>query len=279
MNVSCPAAAVDPRAPRLDPEVVDALVGEIGVARIHLHGRVDSTNEEGRRLARQGAPDRTLIVASEQTAGRGRRRRHWRSEPGGLYVTMIFRPRVGSFEFAVGLQLAAGIAVAEAITPFTPQAPDLLWPNDVLCRGQKVAGVLVESDMTGNRLDAYVCGIGINVAQPAALFGGELDGRAASLAMLSGEAASLDSVLLAVVRRLLHWDRLLRGEGIAPVIRRWSELGQATLAAESVEVETADGVISGAVSGLSERGGLLVRTGEGLREILTGELIRVRRRS
>ncbi len=275
-------AAVEPaesRALRLEPRVIEALTSDLGVAAIHLLGRVGSTNDEARRLGREGSPDYTLVVAAEQTAGRGRRRRHWCSGPGGLYLSLVLRPSVPSFEYAAGLQLAAGIAVAEALVPFVPEPAELLWPNDVLCRGQKIAGVLVESEVTADRLESVICGMGINVSQERTAFAGELAGRAASLAMLSRRNLTLDEVLLGVLCRLQHWDGTLRHRGLAPIIERWVRLGRATLSGARVDVQTAHGMLEGEAVGLSPRGGLLVKTDRGVEEVVTGELIRVRRRT
>ncbi|HEY8487291.1 MAG TPA: biotin--[acetyl-CoA-carboxylase] ligase [Limnochordales bacterium] len=125
---------------------------------------VGSTNDEARRLALQGAPEGTVVVADRQLRGRGRRGREWLSPPGGLWFSVVLRPQVCPSRAGL-LAMAAGLAVLRAASSLAPAAPlQLKWPNDVLAgEGGKLAGVLVELEGDHERIRHAVAGIGINM--------------------------------------------------------------------------------------------------------------------
>ena len=125
---------------------------------------VDSTNEEAKRQARQGAADKTLVWAAAQSAGRGRGGRSWSSPPGNLYLSLILRPdcparRAAELGFVAAVALEAALREVAGDLPFT-----LKWPNDVLLRGRKLAGILIEADsQNAATLDWLVLGVGVNL--------------------------------------------------------------------------------------------------------------------
>ena len=141
--------------------------------------KVGSTQDEALRWAKKGAPEGALVVAEEQTAGRGRRGRPWLS-PGGrsLYVSVVLRPRLSPAEASV-LATAAGLAVAEAVESVHHLPTGLKWPNDVVVDGRKIAGILVEATV-GVEFVAVV-GVGVNVSWPCGGFPAELAPRATSV--------------------------------------------------------------------------------------------------
>ena len=122
---------------------------------------IPSTMDEAARLAEQGAEEGTVVVAENQTAGRGRQGRTWVSRGGNLYFSIIFRPAPDVLPL---ISMLAGVAAARAIRRVTALDPRLKWPNDVMLHGKKVAGILVESVVRGDRADYAVLGIGINVS-------------------------------------------------------------------------------------------------------------------
>lgn len=135
-----------------------------------------STMDDARRMAREGAPDRWAIVADEQTAARGTHGRAWAAPKGGLYASFILR----SVPSPHLVTLALGNAVADVLEVAGVE-PRLKWVNDVLVGPRKVAGILVEGESTGPRLEFLVCGIGINVNGTADLLPAEVRGRATTL--------------------------------------------------------------------------------------------------
>lgn len=145
--------------------------------------RVDSTNAEALRRAVDGDAEGAVIVAEEQTAGRGRRGRAFFSPAGtGIYLSILLRPELPA-ERAHLLTCAAAVAVAEAIEACTGMDASIKWVNDVYCRGKKVAGILTEGsfDVEGGVLEHAVVGVGVNVRPPHAGFPAEISERAGSV--------------------------------------------------------------------------------------------------
>ncbi|MET0794868.1 MAG: biotin--[acetyl-CoA-carboxylase] ligase [Polyangiaceae bacterium] len=168
-----------------------------------------STNDNALLAARAGAPHGSLFVADEQTAGRGRRGNTWLAAPGeSLLFSVLLRPQLELPQVSA-LTLAIGLALRDAIAPLIAPLALLKWPNDLYVAGKKLAGVLVESQLQGDRLQAVVVGVGLNVATRE--FPAEIAARATSLALLG--AASLEREILlhellnAVARRVDAYQR------------------------------------------------------------------------
>ena len=144
------------------------LAQRLSLPRVELYERVTSTLDVAHELARDGAPAGTLVIAEEQTAGRGRAGRTWRSRPrSGLWLTLIEKPSdTAAIEL---LSLRVGMHVAPLLDRFTSAPVSLKWPNDLLVNGAKLAGVLIEARWRGNRPDWVAIGFGINVIAPADL--------------------------------------------------------------------------------------------------------------
>ena len=137
---------------------------------LHAFDRLESTNDEARRLAEQGAAAGAVVVAGEQIKGRGRHGRAWASPPGNLYASLLLRPE-GTLAEVAQLSLVASLALAEALIALAPPAADVRvkWPNDVLVRGAKVAGLLLESAAEADdRVAWLIIGSGVNIASAPA---------------------------------------------------------------------------------------------------------------
>jgi BirA family biotin operon repressor/biotin-[acetyl-CoA-carboxylase] ligase len=224
------------------------------------HQSLPSTNAEAKRMAIAGAPHGQLVLAEEQTAGRGRRGRDWASPPGaGLWMSLVLRPQVPA-ERVPSLALAIALAVAEACDAVSGRAAltfGLKWPNDVLAGGRKVCGILLEmaADMDGAQW--VVAGVGVNVRQAERDFPPELAGGAASLAMVAESAPRradlLTALLDALETRYAAWSAggvdALRAE----YARRSVTLGR------RVRVEAPDGAFTGQAQDIDDTGALLVR--------------------
>lgn len=172
-----------------------------------------STNDEAIRLVRSlRPPEGSVVVAADQTAGKGQQSNTWYSEPGtNITCSFIFYPTRNNPEQAFLLNMAIALAAADCIAWLSDGkpvlAPSIKWPNDILCSERKVAGILLENIWQAQRWDACVAGIGMNVNQQAF---GEVSG-AASLSSLSGGLFSLDTVLsrlqTAVKARYRQWEQ------------------------------------------------------------------------
>lgn len=162
---------------------------------LHL-AEAESTQTLARALADGGAPDRTLVWADRQTAGRGRMKRKWKSPEGGLYFSLVLRPRFAPSRLA-DFSLGTAAAISGALEKLTGASFAVKPPNDVYSAGPrpgKVCGILAEASGSPRKLDWLVVGVGINVnARPKI-------GRAASLKSVTGRSWPIDDVLRAVMR-------------------------------------------------------------------------------
>jgi len=225
---------------------------------------VDSTQSEIFRLAEAGAADGTVVVADTQRRGRGRRGRGWHDVPGeSVLVSLLVRPRLAVAALPQ-LSFVAAVAVAEALEATTRLTPRLKWPNDVLARGRKVAGILLESRSGGAEGPAVVVGIGVNLAQRA--FPEELADRATSVLLETGRAPERDAVLEALLESFERWRGRLERDGFAAVRDAWR--ARTETLGRRVRVEG----ISGTAVDIGEDGALLVDEGGRVRRVISGEL-------
>ena len=239
-----------------------------GFYRLARFAVLDSTNEEAKRQATSGAAEGLLVWAGAQTAGRGRRGRPWVSVPGNLYMSILLRPARPAAA-AAQLGFAAALAVGEAVLPLLPDPADLAykWPNDVLLRGRKISGILLESQAAGEgRLHWLIVGIGVNVASSPE----ETEYPATSLAAAGAAALSVEAMLETVARRFHFWYERWRDEGFAPLRPVW--LARAQRIGEAIRVRIAGGNSEGRFVGLDEEGALLLEDGGGLRRIAAGDV-------
>ncbi len=230
---------------------------------------IDSTNDEAKRRAANGMPGGCWFVARRQTAGRGRRGRQWTSEPGNLYASLLLRPECSVGEAAL-LSFAAALAVAEAIEEVTGVTGKLTckWPNDVLCGGKKISGILLESASNEQgALDWLVIGIGVNVAH----FPGQTGYAATSIAAQGFTGVTAPGLFAALARRLDNWLKIWRQAGFPPVREAW--LARAAGLGEPMIARTASEEVSGRFAGLGPEGALLIEPEDGpMREILAGDV-------
>lgn len=238
---------------------------------IERHDRVASTNDLARARLESSDVDGLVIVADEQTAGRGRRGRSWISPPRtNLYVSVAIHPRLSAAD-AWQLGIAAALAAAGACDPVAPV--ELKWPNDLVAAdGLKVGGLLVETIVEGDRLRGAVAGIGINVNWHRAEMPEEITTTATSLADLAGAEVDREALLARLVDGLGAEVESIEA-GISPLPRY--RVRCATLGTE-VRVSTADAVVSGRAVDLDATGSLVVQTEDGTRVLASGEVLGVR---
>ncbi len=229
--------------------------------RLQVVPEIDSTNRLALSLAREGAPEGTVVLADLQTAGRGRLKRVWQSPPGrNLYTSILLRPAIAPSE-ASGMTLMAGVAVAEAIREFCPQGVGLKWPNDVRIGGRKVCGILAETYLKGSALAAVVLGIGVNVNMPRDKFDPAHRETATSLFEATGKELAREAVALALYASVERWYGIFLREGFAPVRRRWLTLSE--MEGQLIRVLFRDEVREGRVAGIDHDGALLLSDGSG----------------
>lgn len=251
------------------PEILRPLVrGTIFESHLHHFYKIGSTNTSAMAAAAEGAPEGTVFLAEEQTAGRGRGSNTWESERStGIYCSAIVRPALPPSEVVV-LTLAAGLAVQAAIRQVDPSLhPDLKWPNDLLIDGKKVCGILTEMNAEATRVRYIVIGIGLNVNQ--ASFPEELG--AISLRLASGSERSRVEVAAALLKSLDREYRNLIEDPHAreSILRRFAE-NSSWAKGKDVRIEGSDPPLAGVTEGLDARGFLLLRTPRGVQPVLSG---------
>ncbi|MEM4734889.1 MAG: biotin--[acetyl-CoA-carboxylase] ligase [Candidatus Thorarchaeota archaeon] len=183
---------------------------------------ISSTNDVARELVSQGAGDWLLVMARTQTRGRGRRNRSWISPEGGLYMSLTLRPPLADLPVSL-LTILAGCGVHCAIEKLTGLSVCLKWPNDVLCRGLKLAGILCEL-MTEPTMMVIV-GIGVNVNVRAGDLREELRGRATSLLEESGSRLRVEAVAGRIISEIASRVELVENEGsYSSVLDEWRSI-------------------------------------------------------
>jgi len=251
------------------PETLQPLVrGTIFGSNIRHYFKIGSTNTAAMAAAAEGAPQGSIFLAEEQTAGRGRGSNSWISERStGIYCSVILRPPLPPSDVLV-ISLAAGLAVQAAIQQVDPNVtPDLKWPNDLLIDGKKVCGILTEMNSEATQVRYIVVGIGINVNQ--ASFPSELG--ATSLRMVTGSEWSRVEVAAALLKSLDREYRSLleNPDAIQSILRRFVE-GSSWAYGKKVRIEESFSAMEGTTAGLDARGFLQLKTAHGVQTVLSG---------
>jgi BirA family biotin operon repressor/biotin-[acetyl-CoA-carboxylase] ligase len=222
-----------------------------------------STMDTAATLAHQGAAHGVVVVAEEQTAGRGRRGTQWSSPPGaGLYFSCVARPRVTSMTSLI--TLAAGVGVRDGIAAATALHADLKWPNDLIVGKRKLAGILAEGLAIGTPDQVVIVGVGINVQDAA--YPPDVAIRATSLESELGRSVDGAAVLDNVLKSL--WDRLaLLERSPGDILQAWRAASPNAVGTR-VEFDGRHGV----TAGIDDSGALLVTTADRVERIIAGEL-------
>lgn len=227
---------------------------------IHHHQSIPSTMPEAIRLAAEGTPSGTAVIADEQTAGHGRFGRLWHSEPDcGLYVSVIIRHKFTPETLPV-TTLALGLAVVQAIQQATNITCDLRWPNDVLIADKKCAGILCQLEGA-----AVIAGVGVNVNHTR--FPTELASQATSLRIASGSEQSREKLVVAMLPAIDFYCELLAEKGKQPILDMFSH-ASSYVSGRRVTVDQGDSILSGTTAGLNESGFLLLQRDDGRKNLI-----------
>jgi BirA family transcriptional regulator, biotin operon repressor / biotin---[acetyl-CoA-carboxylase] ligase len=235
---------------------------------VYLYRSLGSTNDEAKLLAASGAPEGLLVIAEEQTAGRGRSGRSWMTPPGqALACSVVLRPNL-PLERATQLTMLAGVAVCRAIEQATPLHAMLKWPNDVLIAGKKVAGLLLETALKDDQLDYAVLGLGLNVSfapPPEAV-----DFPATSLEAESETEVGRLHLLRLFLEELERLYPQLES-GNKTLYHAWRT--RLTMLGEPVTVRTATGDETGRLEGVTPEGALILQQAGGKTlQLLAGDV-------
>jgi len=241
-----------------------------GLKSVYLE-RTASTNDEALEYCRSGGKGPFLVVAGEQSAGRGRLERKWESPPGkGLYFSLLLHPKLPSAQAPL-IPLAVGLALKQGLAGWA--LPDLVlkWPNDLWAGKRKMAGILCELVGPGPRINAVVVGIGLNLTQRPEDFSSELRLMATSLWQVLNIDVSASALLHKIVSAI--FAELAKLEELGPVVlaRSWEQ--RSGMLGLQVKVREGNHETSGTTLGLTDGGQLRVRgADEKIIDVLSGDV-------
>ena len=259
-------------------ELLDAMAIQDGLepgtrdrlARIDAFLDIDSTSNWLRQSALDGAPSGSVCVAEMQSAGRGRRNRHWVSPfAASLYLSLLWRSATGAAELG-GLSLATGVAIVRSLRTFGIDTAGLKWPNDVLVDGAKLAGILIDVIGESTGPCSVIVGIGINVDIPESA-AREIDQHWTDLRRLTGrESLSRNRLASIVLDHTFAAIEEFERSGLQPFLEEWNR--HDVIQDRQISLQLPNEVIHGCARGVDSGGALLVDTESGQRRFASGEV-------
>ena len=229
-----------------------------------------STNDRAMEIGERGI-EGTIIIADAQEHGRGRFDREWISPPDvNLYFTVLLKPPFLPKE-ATLITLMAAVAVVSAIKEYTRLNAVIKWPNDILIRGKKAAGILTEMKSSMDRIDYVALGIGVNVNMSLDMLPESVSTLATSLIIEKGQPVNRIELLGIILSKLEYWYKTLLSNEKKALLKEWLHL-DSTIGKE-ISVKIQDRVVSGTAEGISEEGELILRLSSGnIEKMCAGEV-------
>jgi BirA family biotin operon repressor/biotin-[acetyl-CoA-carboxylase] ligase len=244
--------------------ITDNLATELIGQRVIAYPRLTSTNDIAKRQAKKGAREGTVIVAEEQTAGRGRLKRAWLSPRGSIALSVILHPTPAHLPYLI---MVASLAVVHCIEK-TGLKAQIKWPNDVLVNDKKVCGILIESDVRGSAVDYAVIGIGLNVNLDPIAFP-EISSTATSLSQELGKELSRREIIRCLLVKLESlYLALPEGDS---VFREWRD--RLVTLGKEVELTSGQTTYQGVAESVAGDGSLFLRQPDGkLIKVVAGDV-------
>jgi BirA family biotin operon repressor/biotin-[acetyl-CoA-carboxylase] ligase len=238
---------------------------------IHHFHTLDSTNSKAYQLALDGAEEGEVVVAESQEKGRGRLGRQWFSPPFlNLYLSVILRPKIPPHQASL-ITLMAAIATADAIQKFSGFLPLIKWPNDILLRNRKVAGLLNEINSEMDRIHFVILGIGINLNMDEKVFSKEIRTVATSLKREMRQTISRKAFLQSLLQELEKWYTIFMKQGSAVILKAWRD--RAHLKGRRVKVTSFGETLAGIAIDVDSDGALILETADGKRKrVVAGDI-------
>ena len=238
---------------------------------IHYFHTLDSTNSKAYQLALNGAEEGEVVIAESQEKGRGRLGRHWFSPPFlNLYLSVILRPKIPPHQASL-ITLMAAVATADAIQKFSGLLPLIKWPNDILLRDRKVAGLLNEIHSEMDRIHFVILGIGVNLNMDRKMFPKEIRAVATSLKIEMGQTISRKAFLQSLLQELEKWYTIFMKEGSAFILKAWRD--RAHIKGRRVKVTSFGETLVGMAIDVDSDGALILETTDGKRKrVVAGDI-------
>lgn len=241
--------------------------------KILLYPELGSTNSKAMELARnQQSKEGTCVVARIQRHGKGRRGRNWLSLSGGLWSSVILRP---DFEVAKAplVTFVAAVAITEAVREVVGLPAEIKWPNDIMCKGRKLGGILSEIESEAGRINYLVLGFGLNVNIRLSKFPQPLRGQATSVYRELKKEISLSDLFTRIMAKLETYYEYLKDDNVKELIKLWKKYDSTLGNQVSINMQNGE-IISGTAKSINQSGALIVETEQGKRKTLTcGDLV------
>jgi BirA family biotin operon repressor/biotin-[acetyl-CoA-carboxylase] ligase len=255
----------------LPAEIKKNLKTKIFGKKVYSYRKVGSTNLLGFRLAETGAEEGTIIVADEQSKGKGRMGRSWYSPPGlGVWMSLILRPDIPPFK-ASGLSICAGLALAWTIQEMTGIEAKIKWPNDCLIDGKKVGGILLELSAELDRTNFVIVGIGVNVNHSPKDFPKNLAQTATSIRIKLGKEVSRLALLTSFLEKFEKIYLDFRKNGLS--LHREMMKSFSSLLGRKVSLKFGKEKIEGMAENIDDNGSLVIKTQKGEKVVRAGEVM------
>jgi len=227
---------------------------------------ISSTNIYAKQLADKGIKEGVVVVADIQTHGRGRKNRAWLSPFGGLWFSVILRPKILP-EKGMFVTMVASIAIVQAVKEITGLIPVIKWPNDILINGKKICGILTEIDFKKNIINYVIVGIGINVNNE---INDEIKEIASSLSIEVGSEISRTKLLKIIIEYFnKNYNNIINSD-FDTIKKLWSSY--AKIIGKVVKIKDNEKTISGIISDIDENGYLILKTNDNIHKIFNGEI-------
>ncbi len=230
---------------------------------------ITSTNDRAKDLARYGASEGTVLITEVQTAGRGRSGKEWISPSGGLWFSVIVRPKAAATETA-GLLFVPSVAVVEVLNETYKLQAETKWPNDVLVHGKKICGVLVETNITGIKVKFALLGIGLNAnLDPEKSLPEKLRSVSTSLQNELNCGVQLEDLLRRLLEKMeITYDGFL-ARGSNSIVEQWKKY--TSFLGKDAQVLDGNTVMSGVAENVDKDGALILRLADGTTQRVYGD--------
>ncbi len=237
---------------------------------IHYFKRVTSTNDLAKELASKGVGEGAMVIAEEQTSGRGRQGRRWISSKGGIWFSVVLRPKISPRE-AYKLTFLTAVSVVKTIREMFRLDARIKWPNDILINYKKVCGILTEMNTSNNLIDFVVVGVGINANIDLTSFPEQLRGTVTSLREEVKREVICEEFLQFLLGLLEQYYNMFVMEGFCVILEEWKTLN--CVLGGDIEVISLDETVQGRAVDIDRDGALIVRLGNGtIRRFVVGDV-------
>ncbi len=230
---------------------------------------IDSTQTIIKELAEKGLPEGTLVIALEQTSGKGRMNRKWISPRGGLWFSLLLRPPILPKDI-YKLSLLFGVAIVISLEYYSIKA-SLKWPNDVIINNRKLCGILLESDIELDKVNFVAVGIGVNVNFPSSILPNDLKISAISLYDILGRNIDRAELLCKILKNSENLYIQAINEGFSNIISLWRS--RSSMFGNPIEVKLLDKSIKGIALDIDNDGSLILDKNGEIIKIYSGDVI------